>query len=346
MSEPTPGLDWDLLEALYQRAEGLSSSDRSAFVDRVRGDDPGLADRLESLLGSTASAASLFDSLQKSLFASEDGVDDPVELLPDVDPLFGTMVGPYRIDTVVGRGGMGVVYRALHTELDEVRALKFLPTYATASPEARRRFIAEARVTAEVKHPNVGEIYEVAESDEGRLYLAMPFYEGVSLKTRLRDGPLPPDEALDWFRQACAGLLAIHAVGVLHRDVTPGNLLRTENGTVKLLDFGLAKLADTTLGTGNRPLGTVAYMSPEQLTVDDIDFRTDIWSLGVILFEMLWGRRPFEGSTLSEIKARILEETAVAIPQLPAGADPGLTTLLGRLLARDPAERPDLAELA
>ncbi len=345
MSGPPSGLNWDRFEALYDRVASLPPADRPTFLDGLRGEDPELADRIESLLQATGSAAGFFRSLQKSLFASDDGVDDPADLLPNVDPLFGTTVGPYRIETVIGRGGMGVVYKALHTGLDEARALKFLPSYATASREARRRFMAEARATGDVLHPNVGEIYEVGESDGGRLYLAMPFYEGVSLKDRLRTGALPVDEALDWFRQACAGLVAVHAAGIIHRDVTPGNLLRTPEGTVKLLDFGLAKLADATLGTGNRSLGTVAYMSPEQLRGGDVDHRTDVWSLGIVLYEMLWDERPFDGTTLSALRAQIEDRATVSLPPLPEGCTMEIEALLERLLARNPADRPDLGEL-
>lgn len=345
MSGPISGLNWDRLEALYGRVANLPLSDRPTFLQELRAEEPELTDRLESLLLATGSATNFFKTLQKSLFASSDGVDDPADLLPKVDPLFGTMVGEYRIDTVIGRGGMGIVYKALHTGLDEVHALKFLPSYATASPEARRRFMAEARATADVRHRNVGEIYAVAESEGGRLYLAMPFYEGVSLKTRLRSGALPVEEALDWFQQGCAGLAAVHAAGIIHRDVTPGNLLRTPDGTVKLLDFGLAKLADTTLGTGNRPLGTVAYMSPEQLSGDDLDHGTDVWSLGIVLYEMVWGTRPFEASTHSALRAQIEDEAPISFPPAPAGVEPQLESLLERLLARDPADRPDLGQL-
>jgi serine/threonine-protein kinase len=339
VSRPSSGLNWDRLEALYDRVGSLPSADQPVFLDRLRAEDPEFAERLESLLLASGSAASFFKSLQKTLFASADGVSDPGDLLPKVDPLFGTMVGPYRIDTVIGRGGMGIVYRALHTELDEVRALKFLPAFATASAEARRRFMAEARATAEVRHPNVGEIYEVAESEAGRLYLVMPLYEGVSLKMPLRSGALAVDEALDWFQQACTGLAAVHAADIIHRDVTPGNLLQTPEGVVKLLDFGLAKLADTTLGTGNRPLGTVAYMSPEQLSGDEVDQRTDIWSLGVVLYEMLAGERPFQGTTVSALRGQILDRGTIARLTLP-GVTSGLGELLHSLLARLPDGRP------
>jgi serine/threonine protein kinase len=344
LSVPSSGLNWDRLEALYDRVGSLSSSDRTAFLDQLRGEEPELADRLVSLLLATGSAASFFTSLQKTLFASDDGVEDPADLLPKVDPLFGTMVGPYRIETVVGRGGMGVVYRAVHTELDEPRALKLLPSYATASREARRRFATEARATADVRHPNVGEIYEVGESDGGRLFLAMPFYEGESLKERFRRGALPAEEALDWFRQACAGLAAVHAAGIIHRDVTPGNLLRTSEGVVKLLDFGLAKIAEVTLGTGNRPLGTVAYMSPEQLGGGEVDHRTDLWSLGVVLYEMVAGERPFQGATLSALRGQILDPVAITGLTLPRVAS-GLTELLRCLLPHDPDERPASAKM-
>jgi serine/threonine protein kinase len=227
----------------------------------------------------------------------------------------------------------------------KIHALKFLPGYSAASSEGRRRFIAESKLSSLVEHPNVGEIYDVAETEDGRLYLAMPFYDGVSLKKRLRTGRLAADEALDWFRQACLGLAAVHGAEIIHRDITPGNLLKTADGVVKLLDFGLAKVSDVTMGTGNRPLGTIEYMSPEMLLGRPVDHRTDIWSLGVVLFEMLWGMRPFPGKTMLEHRAHIVRGEPLVVPTPPEGVDESLVGLVRLLLSFEPGDRPRIADL-
>jgi len=335
------GLGWSRLEVLFDRARRLRGSERRDLLASVEARDPELARELGSLLEAGESAGRFFRSLGESLFSGNED-DDP---LRQIDPLYGTRVGPYRIDTLVGRGGMGVVYRALHGELNEIHALKFLPGHSAASPEIRRRFIAESKLSSRVAHPNVGEIYDVAETEDGRLYLAMPFYDGISLKKRLRSGRMGPDQALDWFGQACLGLAAVHEAGIIHRDITPGNLLRTTDGVVKVLDFGLAKLSDVTMGTGNRPLGTIEYMSPEMLLGRTVDHRTDIWSLGVVLFEMLWGARPFPGRTILEQRAGIVRGKPLVVPPLPEGVDRSLVGLVRRLLSFEPGDRPRLADL-
>jgi len=333
----------DRLEVLFEQASRLSGGRRAALLDQIRAEDPGTAAELESLLQASESAGGFFESLGKTLFS---GDPDHPEIVPEIDPLYGSHVGEYRIDTVLGRGGMGTVYRALKRDVDEVCALKFLPALAATSPEVRARFIAEARVTARVEHPNVCEISDISETDDGRLYLVMPYYGDVTLKTRLKKGALPVEEALDWFRQTCAGLAAVHAAEIIHRDLTPGNLIRDEAGVVKILDFGLAKVVNVTLGTGNRKLGTVAYMAPEQLLGPQVDHRADLWSLGVILFEMLWGRRPFASERLADQMAEITGAADLAFPELPAGADRSVAEVVRGLMALDPADRPSLADVA
>ncbi len=338
-SAAAPG--WDRLEILFERAARLPPEKRGPFIARMRTEDPETARELESLLEASRPAAGFFRSLEGALFAgSEEGVEAS---LARIDPLYGTTVGHHRIDRRVGRGGMGVVYRAIEEETGEARALKFLPAHAAASREVRRRFMAEARATADIRHPNVGEILDVFETPDGLPYLVMPFYEGQTLRARLETGRLAPEEAFDWARQACEGLAAIHARDIVHRDLTPGNLFRTTEGVVKLLDFGLAKIADATLGTGSRPLGTMAYMSPEQLAGAPIDGRADIWSLGVVLYEMLTGERPYTGRTVSEVRLAILDDGRPGPPvdDLP----PAAADLLTRMLARDPSARPPAAEI-
>ncbi|MFQ5890980.1 MAG: serine/threonine-protein kinase, partial [Gemmatimonadota bacterium] len=200
----------------------------------------------------------------------------------------------YAIESRLGGGGMGTVYRARDTRLGRTVALKFLPPHLGASGAGRERFLVEAQVTARLDHPNICTILEIGETDDGRLFIAMPFYECGTLKKHLlRQGVLPVDEAVSIAVQVARGLAAVHERGVVHRDIKPAHLLLAGEDAVKIVDFGIAKLADVGLTLPGQIPGTAAYMSPEQASGGEVDHRTDLWSLGVVLYEMLAGRRPF-----------------------------------------------------
>jgi Tol biopolymer transport system component len=199
-------------------------------------------------------------------------------------------VARYRIVGPIGIGGMGVVYRAVDTRLGRTVALKFLPPMLTPNPRAKARFLNEARAVSALDHPNVCTVYEAGETAEGQLYLAMACYDGVTLKRRLERGPLEVAEALHIALQVARGLAKAHRHGIVHRDVKPANLMITEDGIVKILDFGIAKRPEQTLAAPL--LGTPGYMSPEQARGREVDPRSDVWSLGAVLHEMLTGRPP------------------------------------------------------
>jgi serine/threonine protein kinase len=191
---------------------------------------------------------------------------------------------------------MGVVYEAVDTKLDRPVALKFLLPESTRDPEAKARFIHEAKAASALDHPNVCTIHEIGETDDGRLFLAMARYAGETLKQKIARGPLPLDEALDIARQIAEGLAEAHKKEIVHRDLKPANIFVTDSGLVKILDFGLAKLAGQTKVTRTgTTLGTVAYMSPEQARGQETDARTDLWSLGAVLYEMVVGRPAVPG---------------------------------------------------
>jgi non-specific serine/threonine protein kinase len=210
--------------------------------------------------------------------------------------MIGETVSHYRITDELGGGGMGVVYRAIDTKLDRPVALKFLPSELTRDPDAKRRFIHEAKAASALQHHNICTIHEIDESDDGRMFIAMDCYEGETLKQRIARGHLAIEEAVDIAGQVAEGLAKAHAAEVVHRDIKPANIMITRDGVVKIVDFGLAKLSGQTKVTKTgTTVGTVAYMSPEQATGGEVDHRSDIWSLGVILYEMLAGKAPFRG---------------------------------------------------
>ena len=275
-------------------------------------------------------AEEFFRSLSKAMPASVPWLHDPA-LTP------GHRVSHYEILERIGAGGMGTVYRAHDTRLDRVVALKFLPAHLSALPDAREQLLAEARAAAALEHPNICTVYEIGESEDGRPFIAMALCEGETLQDRLRRGPVPPEEAVDIAAQIARGLKAAHARGIVHRDVKPGNVMLTAEGTVKLLDFGLAKAANVALTRPGATPGTIAYMSPEQARGDLLDPRTDLWSLGVVLYEMLTGVRPFRGGNDRAVIQAILHEVPASTErhEVPTW----LARIVERLLQKDPDDR-------
>jgi serine/threonine protein kinase/Tol biopolymer transport system component len=259
----------------------------------------------------------------------------------ETDGLVGRAVGPYEVLELIGGGGMGVVYRARDARLARTAALKFLPAELTRDPGAKERFVEEARAASSLDHPNLCTILEMGETPDGRLYLAMPCYDGETLRRRIERGPLPLAEAVDIAEQVARGLSKAHRNGIVHRDIKPANVMLTADGVVKILDFGLAKLAGAAaLFRSGSSAGTPAYMSPEQARGDDVDPRTDLWSLGVMLYEMLAGRRPFRGEREQAVIFSILNERPQPLRELRPDVPPELAALVDRLLAKSPAERP------
>jgi predicted ATPase/class 3 adenylate cyclase len=259
----------------------------------------------------------------------------------------GRRVGRYEIGELLGAGGMGMVYRARDERLGRQVALKFLSPHLSAQPGAARRFLAEARAAAALDHPNVCAIHDSGETEDGHLFMAMPLYDGETLQARLERGRLAFADAAAIALQAARGLTHAHERGVVHRDVKPSNIMLVADGAVKILDFGIAK-ADDPAAVGYRGLlGTVAYMSPEHVRGDAADLRTDVWSLGVVLHEMLTGSRPFIGedrqSMVEAILTRDPELFATSYPDVPSEID----DLLRRALAKDPNDRyPSMAAFA
>ncbi|MES1243808.1 MAG: protein kinase [Acidobacteriota bacterium] len=252
----------------------------------------------------------------------------------------GREVGPYRIGEVLGGGGMGIVYRGEDTRLGRSVALKFLPPELTRDPVSKARFLQEARTASALEHPNVCTIYDVGETEEHQLYLAMPCYDGETLRRKIERGPLPVAEAVDCALQTARGLAKAHRQGIVHRDVKPANLMVTGDGVVKILDFGIAKLAgEAGLTRTGASVGTPAYMAPEQIHGREVDGRTDLWALGVVLYEMLAGRRPFAGDHEAMLRQSILGDDPEPLTRLRPEVPAELDRVVRRLIAREPDAR-------
>ncbi len=257
--------------------------------------------------------------------------------------MLGKTISHYKILAKLGEGGMGVVYKAEDTRLKRFVALKFLPQALTVDALAKERFIQEAQAASALEHTNICNIHEINETEDSQLYIVMACYEGQTLKDVLTHGALPIADAIDIAEQIAKGLAKAHSKGIIHRDIKPANILITDEGTVKILDFGLAKLAGQSLHTKTgSTLGTVAYMSPEQAQGLAVGHRTDIWSLGVVLYEMLTGQLPFTGEYDQAILYHIVNEKSEPIENLRPDLPVRLTDIVDRALTKKTNDRYQL----
>ncbi len=348
-----------LFEELSERPE----SERSAFLDRACGDDQSLRHELSSLLMHAESGAAGIDDVAHDVVAPvlkalredfqglSDLLDQATAQAKDGSSSWeGRRVSHFEVKESIGRGGMGEVYRAVDTRLNREVAVKVLLEIFTSDPERLTRFEREAKVLASLNHPNIGHIYGLEEA-EGTKALVLELVEGPTLADRIAKGAIPIEEALTIARQIAEALEAAHESGIIHRDLKPANVKVGDDGTVKVLDFGLAKVfraepegseaQEPTLTAATRPgvvMGTAAYMSPEQAKGEPVDKRSDIWAFGCVLYEMLTGSRAFEGESVSEIVAGVIKGEP-DWDALPVGLSPAILTLLRRCLQKDPKRR-------
>jgi len=254
--------------------------------------------------------------------------------------MIGQTISHYKILEKLGGGGMGVVYKAEDTKLHRTVALKFLPPAFSFDEEAKQRFVHEAQAASSLQHNNICNIHDIDETEDGKIFICMDFYDGETLKKKIESGPLKIDDAIETTLQIASGLQKAHEKGIIHRDIKPANIFITNDIAVKILDFGLAKLSSQTVLTKmGSTVGTIAYMSPEQTRGEKVDQRTDIWSLSVVLYEMITGRLPFKGEYEQAMVYSILNDK----PEPPTGIRTGvpmeLEKLINKALSKDPEER-------
>jgi len=321
-----------ILSAALQREEGQ----RASFLAQACEGDEELQKQVQALVSAHEAASSFLKSQP-----TEDG---EATAAAGAAP---TMLGRYALQQKLGAGGMGVVYRATDLKLGRVVAIKLLSRELAKSEAAKARFLREAQAASALDHPNIGVIYDIGE-EAGELFIVMALYSGETLKQRLERGAPSITEVTDIIRQIAFGLQAAHAAGIVHRDIKPANVMVTSDGTIKILDFGLAKLvqdsAPDTITQAGAPLGTLLYMSPEQLRAHAVDARTDLWSLGALAYELLAGTSPFRGDSSAETGARILHDEPPSLATKP-GVPGWLAELVAQLLQKDAAKRPSAEDV-
>jgi serine/threonine protein kinase/Tol biopolymer transport system component len=334
------------IKALLQSALELEPSERVSFLDRACAGDLSLRQDVEARIAAHEKASDPTSSPR---------LRQPVTDSRNVDlaAVIGSSIAHYRVLSFLGRGGMGEVYLAQDVRLGRKVALKLLPTTLNSDEERLRRFEREARSASALNHPNVCVIYEIGETDEGRHFIAMEQIDGITLRRRFAEGPLQLTEAVEVAAQTAAALSAAHQAGVVHRDIKPENIMLRRDGYVKVLDFGLAKLTEryAMASDSEAPtfhvfsthsgllMGTANYLSPEQARRQQVDERADIWSLGVVLYEMLTGSMPFTGDTPSHAIVAILEREPVPLTQLAPAVPAELAWIVTKALRKDRERR-------
>ncbi|PYS67737.1 MAG: hypothetical protein DMF73_18580 [Acidobacteria bacterium] len=334
------------IEEIFRAALDQEPDQIGAFLDTAcEGDEP-LRRKVEALLASRERAGSFIET-------SAVGLATRIIQNGQADLLVGRTIGHYKISKRIGTGGMGEVYLATDITAGRKAALKLLPTRFTGDAERLKRFRQEARAVVGLNHPNILTVYEIGE-DHSIHYIASELIEGETLRQRLMRGRMELSEAVDAAIQVASALAAAHEAGIVHRDIKPENIMLRPDGYVKVLDFGIAKLAESAFaeatadGTGSTTLaetnlgsilGTVRYMSPEQARGAPVDKGTDIWSLGAVLYEMVTGHAPFTGDTPGEAMSSILEMEPPPLTSYVAHAPAELEQIINKTLRKDRAER-------
>jgi serine/threonine protein kinase/pimeloyl-ACP methyl ester carboxylesterase len=334
----TPLDNWPRVKRMLEEALVRGGADREAYLAEACGTDPALRAQIEILLAAQDDAGTFLETPAALLLDDSRGRED----------LSGRVVSSYRLVSRLGAGGMGEVYLAHDAKLDRPVALKFLSPELMVDRDRLRRFHQEARAASSLNHPHIVVVHDFGELD-GRPYLVTEFVEGETLRQRLQRGPLAPRDVVDIGIQIAGALAAAHARGLVHRDIKPDNVMVRPDGYVKVLDFGLAKLATTHRSSDRIPsesrthpgtvMGTPRYMSPEQARGLDLDARSDLWSLGVVLYEMIAGRPPFDGATPADAIAALLGTDPLALEGQAPHPNAELSAIVTKALRKDRLER-------
>src|SRR5215467_432394 len=328
--------NWQRVQRLFLEAADLSPDERVRFLDSACGDDPEIRREVESLLTHDGASER---RIAEALAGAAQSLSEAVTLKPR------TRVGDYEVHKLIGSGGMGEVYQARDMRLARDVAIKVLPSFLTSDLDRLRRFEQEARAAAALNHPNIVAVYQMS-FYEGAPYLVSELLEGDTLRDLIKRGPLPWRNAIEYGVQIARGLAAAHGKGITHRDLKPENLFLTKDGHVKILDFGLAKLSDPLPSSPAGPatevglvMGTVGYMSPEQVRGEAADYRTDFFAFGAILYEMLSGQRAFNEPTAADTMSAILNEDPHGISQLVPTIPPAMQRVVRRCLEKQREQR-------
>ena len=329
--------NWERIQNLFLHALELPAGERTSFLNAACADNAEVRREVESLLAHDSSSGL---DIGSAVVGAAKSVLESAALQP------GTRIEHYEIEKLVGSGGMGEVYRAHDLRLARHVAIKVLPRFVTSDADRLQRFQQEARAAAALNHPNILGVYQMG-VHEGAPYLVSEFLDGITLREQMKEGSIQPRVAIGYGVQIASGLAAAHEKGIIHRDLKPENLFVTRQGRVKILDFGLAKLTGTGLTSGSNAaltehglvMGTVRYMSPEQVRGETVDPRSDIFAFGVILYEMLTGKCPFQRASCAETVAAIINEIPPDTGQLLPTLPPSLQRIVRRCLEKDRDQR-------
>jgi serine/threonine-protein kinase len=336
-SHRAPGVanEWQRTSEALAKLIELPQSEQASTLDAIAGNDAALRAELEALLRAHHSSSALDAPVLDVVSVS---AADAERRLPAWS---GEVIGAryHVLDAPVG-GSMGVVVKARDDRLDREVALKFLSSHLLENVVARERFRVEARAIASLDHPNVCAIYDMGDASDDRFFISMPYYHGETIAAKIARGPLAIADVVSYARQVASGLAAAHARGIIHRDIKPANIIVTVDGVVKILDFGIAKLSGSPMTAPGFTPGTVSYMSPEQTRAESTDARTDIWSLGVLMYEMLTGVRPFRGADAREVAEAICTREPEAISEVRREVPSALEQVVRAALAKKPGARP------
>ncbi len=328
---PMEDARWEKIGELFAEAIKLPTDERRGLLSKLDAESSDLRREVEAMIENAERPR----ISQPRVFLSKNAAPRQIE-----NEIFeGRIISRYKIIKKLGEGGMGIVFRAMDLMLEREVALKFLPRRYNTNPAMKQRFTREARAAAALDHPNICGVFEVGETAEGRIFIAMPFYKGKTLKEKIIEKSLTVRDAVEYARLTAEGLAHAHHAGIIHRDIKPENILITDDEKLKILDFGVAKIADADVTQKGTLLGTISYMSPEQAAGETVDARSDLWALGLVLYEMLTGQQPFKTEEISTMISTILLREPIPVSEIVENTPPQLENIISKALKKNKDER-------